>query len=358
MSAGQTEYPAPPQKGMVRIAPLRGIPEVLRGLGVTPEPLLKRYGFSEEQIFDMPDATAPYAMVGSLLKACADRSGCPWFGLLVGLRGNASVFGVVGFLLKNAPDVLTALKELVDNLDLHDRGATPFLQIGEPNTVLGYEIYDHDIEGADQLYDHAMALGFNLLKGLCGPEWAPTEVRFRQQQPANTEPYRRLFRAPLAFNAEHTGLVFPTRWLRQPVSNADPLMHQHFQGHVETIRRRTHEDFRNQAYQALVMLTGQKGCTLDQLAAHFSIHRRTLNRRLKEVGTTYRELYNAGRRELACQLLRDTRTSITSIATLLGYSDATAFNRAFRQWADTSPARWRKRMHTRASDRPADQVPR
>jgi AraC-like DNA-binding protein len=346
MTVSHSEYPVLPQKGMVRVGPLRAIPDVLRELGVPPGPLLCRYGLSEERLLDDPDATVPYAMAGSLLKACVQRTGCPWFGLLVGQRGNASQFGVAGFLLKHAPDVRTALNDLVANLDLHDRGATPFLKIEEENVLLGYEIYAHDIDGTDQIYDQALATGFNLMKSLCGPQWAPTEVRFRHGQPASIEPYRRLFRAALKFDAGHSCLVFPTRWLMQPVSDADPLMRLHFEEQLAAMRRHSHGDFRKQAYQALVILAVNQGCTLDELAAHFSIHRRTLNRRLKEAGTTYRELHNEVRCELARKLLRDTRASITSISSLLGYSDATAFIRAFTQWEGSSPTKWRKVMKT------------
>jgi hypothetical protein len=74
---------------------------------------------------------------------------------------------------------------------LHDRGATCFVRVNERSTFLGYEINDHDIEAADQLNDHARAVGFNLMKGLCGSVWVPTEVRFRHERPADIEPYRR-----------------------------------------------------------------------------------------------------------------------------------------------------------------------
>jgi len=346
MTVSDSESFAPPQKGMVRIAPLGAIPEVLREFGVDPGPLLRQFGLSEEVVADKPDATLPFTTVGSLVKACAQQTGCPHFGLLVGQRGNASTLGVVGFLLKNAPDVLTALNELVTHLDLHDRGATPFLQVSEDTAVLGYEIYAHDVEATDQLGDHAVAVAWNMMHALCGPGWVPTEVRFRHECPADIEPYRRFFHVPLKFNAEHTALVFPTRWLSQPVQLADPIMRQHFLARVRTMRRYSSDDFREQANQALVMLIGSQGCTLDHLAGHFSMHRRTLNRRLQEAGTSYRQLYNQARHELARKLLRDTRTSITAIGTLLGYADATAFNRAFSHWEGTSPVRWRKRMQT------------
>ena len=120
------------------------------------------------------------------------------------------------------------------------------------------------------------------------------------------------------------------------------MLRQHFLEHIQNLRRFLDLEFRDKAYQALLLLIGARRCTLDELAAHFSIHQRTLNRRLKDAGTSFRALHNEARHQTARQLLSDTRTGIDSIAALLGYSSATAFNRAFAQWEGTPPAQWRR----------------
>jgi AraC-like DNA-binding protein len=73
----------------------------------------------------------------------------------------------------------------------------------------------------------------------------------------------------------------------------------------------------------------------------FSIHPRTLHRRLQAQGTTLRGLVEEGRCEIACQLLRDTNMNVSEIAKILDYSDATALTRAFRRWMNSAPAAWR-----------------
>ncbi len=123
-------------------------------------------------------------------------------------------------------------------------------------------------------------------------------------------------------------------------------MRQHLLQHIEDMRRYSNQDFREKAYQALLFLLGSQRCTLDELARHFSMHQRTLNRRLKDSGTSFRELYTEARHQTARQLLCDTRSSIETIASLLGYSDTTAFNRAFSRWEGVPPAQWRRRSRT------------
>ena len=342
---------------MVRIAPLGGIPEFLRQFGVDPAGLLQRHGLSEATSFDNPDATVPLALAGSLLKDCVQATACPCFGLRLGQRADASVLGALGQLLGNAPDVRTALEELVANLDLHDRGAAATLEVSAADCILGYEVYEHGVEGTDQLGDYSMAVCWNIMRSLCGPEWLPTEVRFRHGNPVDVEPYRSFFRAPLRFNAGHNGVVFSTRWLSQPIALANPGLRQHSIDRIDLLRVNLNQSFRDQAHKVLVTLIGSQGGSREQLATCFSIHPRTLNRRLKEAGTSFQKLHNEVRGEMARQLLRDTKRSIAAIAALLEYSDVTAFNRAFSHWEGTSPAKWRKRMQPAlmAPDRNGDE---
>lgn len=328
------------------MAPLGAIPVLLREFGVTPEPLLRAHGIDDPDAFKNPEATMPFAMAGRLLKTSSERTLCPYFGLLVGQRADTGSLGSVGLLLRNAPDVLTALNELVANLDLHDRGATCFLDTSGNDAILTYEVYVHDVLGTDQVSDCAIAVGWNIMRTLCGPDWLPSEVRLRHDHPLDIEPYRRFFNAPLKFNAEHSSLVFPASWLPQPTQLADPGLRQDFLSRIQEMRAYNDQSFREQAYKMLVMLLGQQRCTREQLAEQFAMHPRTLNRRLKDAGTSFRELHGEACYEMARQLLRDTRRNLPSIAALLGYSDETAFIRAFSKWEGISPAKWRKQTQT------------
>ncbi len=335
-----------PQKGEIRIAPIAVVPDLLREFGVAPGPLLKPFGLVEDY-FHNPDNPIAYELMGRIIAAATRATGCAHFGLLIGQRGNASTLGAPGFLLRHAPDVVTALNEVITNIDLHDRGAAPFIQVGDETTLFGYTIHLTGIEGAEQIGDGAVAIIWNIMRDLCGPEWQPLEVCFRHDMPADLGAYRRFFfQAPLRFNAPHNAVLFPTAWLARPAQLADPALRQHLLQHIEDMRRYSNQDFCEKAYQALLFLLGSQRCTLDELARHFSMHQRTLNRRLKDGGTSFRELYTEARHQTARQLLCDTRSSIENIASLLGYSDVTAFNRAFSRWEGVPPALWRRRSQT------------
>ena len=201
-----------PKKGEIRVAPLCPIPEVLRDFGVAPGPLLKRFDLTEE-FFRQPDNPISFRLAGRLMNACARASGCAHFGLLIGQTGNASALGAPGFLLRNAPDVATALHEAIGNLDVHDRGALPFLEIGDETSLLGYAIHQPNIEGASQIADAALAVIWNIMRSLCGSAWLPLEVRFRREPPADVEVYSHFFQAPLRLSLIHisTSLTMPAK---------------------------------------------------------------------------------------------------------------------------------------------------
>ena len=86
-------------------------------------------------------------------------------------------------------------------------------------------------------------------------------------------------------------------------------------------------------------------CSADDIADLLTMHRRTLSRRLKGSGMGYRAITNEIRFEIARQLLEDTKVSLAQIAAALGYSEASAFTRAFRRWSGQTPTAWRTEGH-------------
>ena len=91
-------------------------------------------------------------------------------------------------------------------------------------------------------------------------------------------------------------------------------------------------------------LTGNH-CSADDIAHLLAMHRRTLSRRLKGGGMGYRAITNEIRFEIARHLLEDTAVPLGQIAAALGYSEASAFTRAFRRWSGRTPTTWRDESH-------------
>jgi len=325
---------------MLRIGATIGVPEVLRSLGEDPTEVLAEVGVDLE-LFDNPNNQISYLARGRLVEHCARRTACPHFGLLVGQKSGLASFGFVGLLAKYSPDVGSALRSLVRYMHLHVRGATTTLAVDSGLAVLEYQIYQTRALGNDQVGAGAVAVAFNFVRDLCGNDWEPVEVRFAHRKPEDMAPFRRFFQTPLRFDAGQYAVVFDATWLNHRLPDTNPELIHLLQQEINKLEVRQEDNFLEQVRSLLrtTLVTGHSSA--DQVAELFSMNRRTLNRHLNALGTNFQKVADEIRFEIARQLLEDSAMEIVQIASLLGYSNASAFTRAFRRWSSTTPAGWR-----------------
>jgi AraC-like DNA-binding protein len=332
------------QDATVRTGGTAAIPAVLRALGADPAKV-----FAEARVdiarFNDPENTIALAAVGRLLDRCVARTGCQHFGLLVGQQGGLQALGLVGLVVRYSPDVGTALRSLENYMHLHNQGAVAALAVASDTAILSFGIRRPNIEAVEQIGDGTVAASFSMLRTLCGPDWRPIEVRFAHRRPDDIGPFRRLFQAPLHFNAEQNALIFSAEWLAVRLPGADAELQRLLQQQINALELKHGDEFPEQVRSVLRtgLLTGH--ASAKQVAALFSMHARTLSRRLAAFGTTFKALADEGRFEVARQMLQDTTLDVNQIADSLDYADSSAFTRAFRRWTGTTPTAWRAKRH-------------
>lgn len=326
----------------VRIATAMAIPTVLGRLGFDAPTVLAEAGV-DIHLFDSPDNEIPYSARTRLINHCVERTGCRHFGLLIGQQTGLDSLGLVGLLVRYEPDLGTALKSLVRYFHLHVRGAAAALHVDGDSTIFAYEFLGRRTDATDQTGDAAVAIMFNLTKELCGAGWAPSEVWLAHRAPADPSPFQRFFHAPIRFDADRYALVFPSRWLEQPLSVQDAQLRSMLHEQIDRLDAKQGEHLPDRVGRVLRMTLPTNTGQVERVASLLSMHVRTLHRRLQEHGTSFRQLANETRSELARQLLEETSLDLHTIAAALGYADTTAFGRAFRRWTRTTPAAWRAR---------------
>lgn len=317
-----------------------GVPEVLRSLGKDPAEVLAEVDLDLE-LFDDPNNRISFLARGRMMAHCADRTGCKHFGLLVGQRSGLFSFGFVGLLAKYSPDVGTALNSLVRYMHLHVRGALTSLVADSDLAVLEYQIYQPHALGNEQVGEGAVAVAFNIVRELCGEGWEPVEVRFAHRKPEDVKPYRQFFQAPLRFDVEQYAVVFSKTWLDHCSSDSNPEVLRLLQQEIDRLEVNLDQNFQEQVRSILrtTLVTGHSSA--DQVAELLSMSRRTLSRHLNASGTSFRKLVDEVSFEIARQILEDSSIEIVQIASILGFSNASAFTRSFRRWSGTTPAVWR-----------------
>lgn len=333
------------REAICAIGPLVNLAPVLRSLGCDADRVFENAGYSPDQ-FDNPDLRLPFAEASHFLNHCVEASNCAHLGLLLGHRGGASHLGLAGFLVRTAPTVERALKVLVEYLDLSDEAGHVTLEVDSKLTTLAYVIHVPDIEAADQIYDMSMAVGCNMLRALCGDTWRPKEVRLQRTMPDEVAPYRRVFRAPIRFNASETAITISSHWLAHRAPTADELMYRYLEREAVELHERRGMSLMDALPAVLGQGLQQERFSAPEIAAALGMHERTLHRRLRDHGTSFRRELDTVRLALSQQMLRATHLTIEEIAVSLGYTSSSAYIRAFQRWADTTPMRWRE-LHRR-----------
>ena len=329
----------------VRIGATLALPAVLRSLGFNPAELFAEVGF-DLALFDDPDNRLAYAQRNHLFAHCVDRTACDHLGLLVGQQAGLHSLGLVGLLVKYSPTVGAALRSLVRFMHLHVRGAVTNLELDGNAAMLSYEIYQPGAAATNQISDGAIAGLFNVMRTLCGHTWAPSELRFAHRPPADIAPFREFFQAPLEFNSTRNAVVFSSNWLNLVLQEKDQPLHDLLVKQIEALEVEFGDDLPGKVRSILRSALLTDYCSSDRIAALLSMHSRTLHRRLTEFDTTFQQLVDEGRFEIARQMLSNTSMVVGQIADSLGYADASAFTRAFRRWSGTTPAKWRENQTT------------
>ncbi|EIM28765.1 AraC family transcriptional regulator [Microvirga lotononidis] len=326
--------------GYIHLGVSKEIAPVLREFGLDPNALIRASGL-DPRLFEDSTNVVPIAALARLYTLSAAATRCPHLGLLVGRRATILSMDLVGRLMQHSDTVGAALDGLVSNLNVQDRAVVASLTKVDGMALLTFAVYSPQTESTEQITDASLAVAVNALRALCGSEWNPIEVLVPRTNPADPKSYRQHFRAPVRFNQESATLVFPAEDLTRAVAGADPLLRAVLEDRIRQLRTNAGAGFQDDIRRLLrTRMLGARSSAED-IAGLLAVHRRTLSRRLKGSGQGYRSMTNEIRFEIARQLLGDTEVPLAEIAAALGYSEASAFTRAFRRWSGQTPTAWR-----------------
>jgi AraC-like DNA-binding protein len=171
--------------------------------------------------------------------------------------------------------------------------------------------------------------------------------------PVDAAPYRAAFRCPLSFDALCNSLLFARADMLAPLPTSNPLLaglHERFPG--EYLRHFDHAQTSYRAREVIIRCLPDGEPRRDVVANELCMSERTLQRRLEEEATSFIQLLDDTRRELAEQYLGRLQLSLAQAAYLLGFADQSSFFRACRRWFDLSPGQYRSQLHRHSTERP------
>ncbi|RIJ17211.1 AraC family transcriptional regulator [Henriciella mobilis] len=252
--------------------------------------------------------------------------------------------GAVGLAWKSAPDLRRSFRRMDRYSRLYNT-ASSFELVENGDTYL----WTHTRTTPDRLgmylsNEGALATYVNICREATGAQNRPQAVQFRHQAIGSQKALEAHFRCPVTFGADVDAIVLPAARLDMPNLVGDESIWNFFASHVEENLPEEEVPFERQLVLQIADLLTEGVPPLGQVAESLGMSARTLQRRLADSGVTYQNLVNQARLELAQSLMGETSYSLAEIAFLTGFSEQSAFTRAFKRWVGKTPGAFRSEV--------------
>jgi AraC-like DNA-binding protein len=310
---------------------------------VEPEQICQTVGIESTQLND-PLGRVPITKLVAAFETAAKLTGDGAFGLHVGARTQFRSFGLFGYIVMNCPTFGEALDRVARYFPLWTDGASfRFIKDGS-SAHLSWEYVDPSVAACRHDCEMTLLCVAKISHLLYGDGYRHREVHFQHPAPKDVSEHRRLFRSPVCFSRPSNQLIFDKTILATSLKSADPellelLLHFGDGMLAGNPARRTLVD-RTRVALRHAMLKGD--VQLITVSRNLGVGARTLQRKLKQRGTSYAQLLGSVRRGLAEQYLRDSEMGIGEISDILAFAHPGEFHRAFRVWTGTTPHRFRR----------------
>ncbi|PKN54010.1 MAG: AraC family transcriptional regulator [Deltaproteobacteria bacterium HGW-Deltaproteobacteria-14] len=311
--------------------------------GADPRALIDAVGFDPATAED-PDARMALTVETALWAEAERQTGDADLGLHTAELLQPGVFDVLDYAVRTAPTLRASLERLARYNRLEHDAAEFTVRDGAGRTQV-----DHAFRGGvpgQELGQHRHSIEFTLSslvvigRQLSAAPVVPIEVAFHHPAPARAAEHERVFGVAPRFSAGVNRVAFAAADMLRPVPAADPRLWRVIERHAEALlaaRPVAPQSFAARIARELSTALSEGPPTLADIAARLHVSERTLQRHLREEGLSYDALLEGYRKNLALSYLADPKIGIAEVAYLLGYSEPSAFHRAFKRWTGHTP---------------------
>jgi AraC-like DNA-binding protein len=255
--------------------------------------------------------------------------------------------GVLGYVIQHSPTFGAALDNSARYLAVQQTGGRLVLDANAATARVTYAMADPRIVEFGRNAESVFALIVRVARELAGvPTWAPREVAFAHAAPDAVGLHERYFRAPVRFGRATNTLVFSAGELGAPLVTADAGLLPFLLRHAEECLTRmpAAAPFSDEVRRAVMVAISAGEPSIEEVAARLGASARSVQRRLHDDGQSFKAIVEASRLALAQRYLADPALSLTETAFLLGYSELSAFSRAFRRWTGKTALERRREL--------------
>jgi len=290
----------------------------------------------------------PFNIFWQAWNAAVAQSGDPDFGLHLSQFANKhQTKNVILFsILLNSSHIEHSINNLIRYHDVSTNLIKLSLVVNGNISTISWSAEFFSIVEKDKNFSESIMANLALvLFGLSDNTIRLNEISFIHQKPVSTDEHSRLFKCPVNFGTKRNQLVFDSRYLSLPIlfSNADLLniLEQYASKILQKLNLST--SFTEKTTHAInaILSTGVKP-SVENVADKLDLSVRILQNRLKEENTSYQIILETLRKEISIGYLKNSEVLLCEIAFLLGFSEQSSFNHAFRKWTGLTPKEYQK----------------
>jgi AraC-like DNA-binding protein len=313
--------------------------------GASLEVLCEKLNISAEQLREN-DSRVDFKTAMKAWDLSVKYSQDPLLGLHLGEGTHATILGMVGYLMQTSATLEEAFRQVAK----YSSVATDMFSyriVNDSRDAITLEFAPAEMwvklsaSSARQAVDQAMAGTLHVFQLLAGKRIHPIRVEMKAPRPSHISEYERVFSVQTTFRSRKNVLTFRRVDLNRPILSYDESLFKSFESLLQKKANKEVHLMRDRLRTLiLVEFTGQVPA-IEIAASAFNLTTRSLQRKLEAEGTSYREIASAIKEEVARELLASKDTKVSEVARLLGYSEASSFRRAFKNWTNETPQTYR-----------------
>lgn len=324
---------------MVRSAGLAGFSQLSEKFGVNPSSIFSKVELSP-QLLSNEESLIPAEKVAALLEVAAEMTDCSEFGIRLGLRQQPSILGLIGLSMHQCSNLGEALDVLQRFLFIHSQAGNLEIKRQDKLVSASYESLVSFNGSSRQLTDLSLCVGFQILKQMTNKKLKLSGATFRYSKPTKLQIYEDVFNTTLQFNNEKSSLLIYERDLALPIKNSFSDFSRFINERLTESKDRLSLGNIEHVSLLIKQLLPTGHCSLDSVAQILAIDSRTLQRRLKEQGTTYQQLLDDQRFYIAKHYMHGSDVSMTQLSLLLGFAEPSILTRKFKSWSGVTPTEY------------------
>lgn len=314
---------------------------LLESYDMDPAPFFQQAGIDPRTMNDMHSRIS-HAASDNLWRSIAHEVNDPCFAIRLAGLWHPSYMHVLGYAWLTSSSLRSALNRLVRYIHIVNKLAQVSLNESDDQLIVEWS---NPVIPQDDYWrsDAAMVLLVTMCRANYGNGLDPDLVTLKHDKPACAGKFFEYFRCPIDFSAGRDSVVLSHACVDKQLSGSNPLLAQiNDQLMVKYLAQLNERDIIQRVKATIIELLADGKISDAKVANELCMSNRTLQRKLQKKGTTFKEVLTDVRKGIAMKYIQDSQLTLTELSFQLGFSEISAFSRAFKNWTGQSPKNYRK----------------